>query len=79
MNNKKSFASQRDHNALEVSRTDEKNFVLDVYIQMIIDEALYNYKKNLLKKQINEALDARDRNQFYHLTEQYKELIKMEV
>lgn len=73
MENRKSYADQKKSNGLELSST-ESNYVLDVYIQMIIDEALFNYQKDLLQKQINDALDSKDQIQFYLLTEQYKKL-----
>ncbi|HHY74481.1 MAG TPA: IDEAL domain-containing protein [Bacillus bacterium] len=74
MENRKSYAAQKNSHS-DFNNADT-NYVFDVYIQMIIDEALYNYKKDLLLKQINDALDARDRTQFYLLTEQYKRLIE---
>lgn len=73
MENRKSYAEQKKSNGLDSSKT-EGNYVLDVYIQMIIDEALFNYQKDLLQKQIDVALDSNDQIQFYLLTEQYKKL-----
>ncbi|HHW39320.1 MAG TPA: IDEAL domain-containing protein [Bacillales bacterium] len=73
MENRKSYADQKKSNDLDLSQT-EGNYVLDVYIQMIIDEALFNYQKEFLQKQIDDALDLKDRFQFYLLTEQYKKL-----
>ncbi len=73
MENRKSYADHKKSNGVELSST-ESNYVLDVYIQMIIDEALFNYQKDLLQKQIDDALDSKDQIQFYLLTEQYKKL-----
>lgn len=73
MENRKSYADQKKGNGLDLSQN-EGNYVLDVYIQMIIDEALFNYQKDLLQKQIDDALDLNDQIQFYLLTEQYKKL-----
>lgn len=77
MENKKSYADQKKSHALDLRNT-EGNYVLDVYVQMIIDEALFNYRKDLLQKQIDDALDARDQLQFIFLTEQYKKLLNIE-
>lgn len=77
MENRKSYADHKKNQVLDLSAT-EVNFVLDVYIQMIIDEALFNYKKDLLQKQINDALDAKDKNQFYNLTEKYNKLLNIQ-
>lgn len=74
MENKKSYTDQMKSRVAEF-RKKEVGFVLDVYIQMIIDEALYNFKKNLLEKQIDVALDSRNRKEFYQLAEQYNKLI----
>lgn len=74
MENRKSYANQKKSNDLDLSKTDG-NYVLDVYIQMIIDEALFKYQKDLLQKQIDDALDLKDHIQFYLLTEQYKKLL----
>jgi uncharacterized protein YpiB (UPF0302 family) len=73
MENRKSYADQKKSNGLDLSNN-EGNYVLDVYIQMIIDEALFNYQKDFLQKKIDDALDSKDQLQFYLLTEQYKKL-----
>lgn len=78
MENRKSYADQKKSNGLDLS-SPESNYVLDVYIQMIIDEALFNYEKDLLQKQIDDALDSKDQIQFYLLTEQYKKLIEFQT
>lgn len=77
MENRKPYATQKNSNS--DLRNAEGNYVFDVYVQMIIDEALFNYKKDLLKNQINDALDARDQIQFYLLTEQYKKLLEIQT
>ncbi|WP_458414397.1 IDEAL domain-containing protein [Schinkia sp. CFF1] len=77
MENRKPYATQKNSNS--DLRNAEGNYVFDVYVQMIIDEAHFNYKKDLLKNQINDALDARDQIQFYLLTEQYKKLLEIQT
>lgn len=77
MENRKSYADHQKSHALDFRNT-EGNYVLDVYVQMIIDEALFNYRKDLLQKQIDDALDAKDQLRFIFLTEQYKKLLNIE-
>jgi uncharacterized protein YpiB (UPF0302 family) len=47
--------------------------MLDIYIQMVIDEALYIRKKELLEKEINQALDSRNKELFMKLSSIYKQ------
>ncbi|MFS1519408.1 IDEAL domain-containing protein [Bacillus sp. SCS-151] len=49
--------------------------ILDEYIQIIIDEALNNRKKEMLLQEIDEALDARNYNLFMMLSSKYIQLI----
>ncbi|WLR42868.1 IDEAL domain-containing protein [Bacillus carboniphilus] len=48
--------------------------VLDMYIEMLWDEALYKHHKLALEKKIDCALDSRDHQEFLVLSKQYKEL-----
>jgi uncharacterized protein YpiB (UPF0302 family) len=51
--------------------------VLDMYIQMILDEALFNRKKALLEERINDALDTKNKTVFMKLSKEYKGLRKL--
>ncbi len=51
--------------------------VLDMYIQMILDEALFNRKKALLEERINDALDTKNKQVFMKLSEEYRGLRKL--
>ncbi|WP_017754299.1 IDEAL domain-containing protein [Calidifontibacillus oryziterrae] len=75
MKNRKSYTEHMKNKATELNNK-EVSFVLDLYIQMVIDEALYNYKKNLLEKQINDALDSKDQEKFYEVAAKYNSLIR---
>lgn len=75
MKNRKSFTEQTNYNTADFS-SNEVSFVLDLYIQMVIDEALFNHKKNLLEKQIDSALDSNDKLQFQLLAIEYNTLIQ---
>lgn len=54
----------------------EVESMLDVYIQMILDEALYKRKRDLLEQKINEAIDTRNKTLFMSLSKEYQELAK---
>ncbi|WP_102347419.1 IDEAL domain-containing protein [Bacillus sp. Marseille-P3661] len=76
MKNKKSYTEQMKARVTELNRN-ETNFVLNTYIQMIIDESLFNHEKALLQKQIDNALDLKDRELFSELSEQYNKLLSI--
>jgi len=48
-----------------------------MYIQMILDEALFNRKKELLEERINDALDTKNKTVFMKLSKEYKGLRKL--
>lgn len=60
--------------AMEVERQDER-FVMDMFLQMVIDEAVFKLKMEKLLAAIDEALDNRDEKKFYELSQEYKELM----
>ncbi|MRX73534.1 IDEAL domain-containing protein [Bacillus lacus] len=74
MNNKKSYneilKSRNNQKQQELKETS----ILDVYIQMILDEAMFSRKLLLLETQINEALDKNDKESFMELSVQYNRL-----
>lgn len=53
---------------------EETSFVLDVYIQMVIDEALFKRKKALLEEKVNAALDQKDHIAFLKYSREYNKL-----
>lgn len=50
--------------------------MLDIYIQMILDEALILRRKSILEEKINHALDANDRVSFLELSKEYCDLVR---
>lgn len=53
-----------------------ENYMLGVYVQMVLDEALFNYRKNKLEEKINDALDRLDKEMFLKLSEEYAQLLR---
>jgi uncharacterized protein YpiB (UPF0302 family) len=51
--------------------------VLDMYIQMVLDEALFIRKKALLEERIDDAIDTKNRTLFMKLSKEYKVLRKL--
>jgi len=64
--------------ALEVFRIDKMNIqyeaMLGLTAELILDDALRNYKRNQLQKSIDEALASGDEQMFYQLTQELQEL-----
>ncbi|MBB6443489.1 IDEAL domain-containing protein [Bacillus benzoevorans] len=54
----------------------KKNYVQDLYIEMLLSEILLKAEKEKLFVQINQALDERDEEAFMKLSSQYRELCK---
>ncbi|MCG1022415.1 IDEAL domain-containing protein [Sutcliffiella horikoshii] len=50
-------------------------YMMNVYVQMIIDESLFHYHKNLLQEKIDSALDANDPSLFRLLSARYKKFL----
>jgi uncharacterized protein YpiB (UPF0302 family) len=48
--------------------------VLDIYIQMVLDEAVLTRKLSLLQEKIDESLDHNDKPLFLKLAKEYAEL-----
>lgn len=46
----------------------------DIYIQMVLDESLYNRRLAMLTDQINKALDEKDKDAFLTLSKEYAAL-----
>jgi uncharacterized protein YpiB (UPF0302 family) len=48
--------------------------ILDMYIQMILDEALFTHQLRLLEEKINDALNSNDKSLFLELSSHYAKL-----
>lgn len=58
-----------------MKKTEKEVRIVDIYIQMIIDEALFKRKKHVLEEKINEAIDSGNQPLFYELANEYSNLL----
>jgi uncharacterized protein YpiB (UPF0302 family) len=77
MKNKKSSYTEIMKSRNTMKNVPSEHPVLDMYIQMIIDEALFIRKKVLLEERIDDALDTKNRSLFISLSKEYKVLRKL--
>lgn len=54
----------------------KKNYIQDLYIEMLLLEVLLKAEKEKLIAQIDKALDERDEAKFFELSSQFRELCK---
>lgn len=50
--------------------------ILHIYIDMVIDEAIFLHQKEQLEKKIDHALDMRDKQKFALLSTKYRRLME---
>jgi uncharacterized protein YpiB (UPF0302 family) len=75
MKNEKSYTEIMKSRG-NVKKSGKTVTMLDVYIQMIIDEALFLRQKNLLEEKINTAIDTKNKTLFLELAVDYNKLLK---
>ncbi|MDM5297419.1 IDEAL domain-containing protein [Bacillus pumilus] len=72
MKEKKTYAELMK--SRNTQKTEENGVtILDIYIQMVLDEALYKQRLTFLREEIDKALDQRDEKRFNDLSAQYVE------
>lgn len=76
MKNKKS-STDIMNSRISNNKDKAENAVLDMYIQMVLDEAILLRRKTLLEDQINDALDRYDHEAFLRLSKEYKQIRDM--
>ncbi|KKI93535.1 hypothetical protein WQ54_02670 [Bacillus sp. SA1-12] len=77
MKNKKSSYTEIMKSRNSMKNVPSEHPVLDMYIQMVLDEALFNRKRFLLEERINDALDTKNETLFMKLSKEYKVLRKL--
>ncbi|CAH0344425.1 IDEAL domain-containing protein [Bacillus sp. CECT 9360] len=75
MKNEKSYSELVKSYAMNKSKKDV--YLKELLIDMIIHESVLTYKKTQLGRQIDEALDAKDKKQFVLLSNEWNEVNKM--
>ncbi|ASS90468.1 IDEAL domain-containing protein [Bacillaceae bacterium ZC4] len=73
MENRKSYSELMKTRSV---KENPENFMMDVYIQMILDEAWFNHRKKMLEDKINDALDRKDREKFMELSKEYAKWVR---
>ncbi|WP_070119904.1 IDEAL domain-containing protein [Bacillus marinisedimentorum] len=73
MQNERSYQEKMKEQAMK--RQQKGNKALEVYVQMILDESLHNFRKEKLEEKINHALDTRNYESFVKLSSQYNKLL----
>ncbi|TDQ42052.1 IDEAL domain-containing protein [Aureibacillus halotolerans] len=74
MNNEYSSTEKMNASATSNSKN-VKSFVLDLYIDMVLDEALAKARIQFLQARIDEALDKNDKEQFMTYSKEYQKLM----
>ncbi|MCM3214329.1 IDEAL domain-containing protein [Niallia taxi] len=59
---------------LNAPQQSEGNVVDSLLAEMVLEKALYNFRKEKIEKQIDETLIAGDKEEFLRLTEELKKL-----
>lgn len=77
MKNKKSSYTEIMKSRNTMKNVPSEHPVLDMYIQMVVDEALFKRKKALLEERINDALDTKNEKVFMTLSKEYSVLRKL--
>ncbi|WP_433957585.1 IDEAL domain-containing protein [Cytobacillus horneckiae] len=71
----KSYAELMKASAMKRKREKEA-FVLDLYIDMVLSEAILKRKKETIQVKLDEALDQQNEADFIYLSNEYNELHK---
>lgn len=69
-----SYKENMKKSAMEVERQEDR-FMMEIFSQMVIDEAVLKSKLEKLLSAIDDALDRKDEEKFYELSQEYKELM----
>lgn len=71
----KSYTELMKSSAMNRKKAKE-SFVLDLYVEMLLSESLLKAEKEKLTKRIDQAIDERNRQEFFKLSNEYKQLTK---
>lgn len=71
----KSYSELMKSGAMNRKKAKE-SYVLELYIEMILSEALLKAEKEKLSARIDKAIDLRDKKEFIRLSNEYNTLTK---
>lgn len=74
MKHESSYKENMKKSAMEIERHEDR-FMIDIFSQMVIDESIIKLKREKLLASIDDALDNRDKELFYLLSRQYKDMM----
>ncbi|WP_377889111.1 IDEAL domain-containing protein [Alkalihalobacillus sp. R86527] len=69
-NHHKSYRDNMKEKAMK-KKKDQETFELELYAQLILDEAVFTFQKNRYQDTINLALDRRDEKAFQEASAEY--------
>jgi uncharacterized protein YpiB (UPF0302 family) len=75
MNNDKSYSEQMK-SAVMNKKQQKEAYIQNLLIEMVIHESNLRYKKEILLKKIDEALDQKNYDSFLKLSSELKQVIK---
>ncbi|MGM9924018.1 MAG: IDEAL domain-containing protein [Bacillus sp. (in: firmicutes)] len=75
MNHEQSYTEMMKSNGMH-KHSGKETFMLELYVDMMLQEALLKNEKNKLLLKIDEALDQRDRELFHHYCTELAEINK---
>lgn len=73
MNNEKSYKEIMKSQVFN-SHNRKQNFVKELYIEMTLNEAILKRKREKILEKVDRALDTRNKDKFYKLTEELQDL-----
>jgi len=73
--NEKSYTELMKKSAMKRKRRKEA-YVLELYIDMLLSEIIMNIEKEELLGKIDSAIDEGNKEEFFHLSSQYKDLME---
>jgi hypothetical protein len=71
----KSYTELMKSSAMNRKKAKE-SFVLDLYVEMLLSESLLKAEKEKLSKRIDQAIDEKNKPEFFKLSKEYKLLTK---
>jgi len=71
----KSYTEQMKSGAMK-RKKEKESFMLDLYVEMLLSESLLKAEKERLSKQIDQAIDEKNKPEFFKLSNEYRKLSK---